>query len=93
MAKDKAMHYAAVLSGVIAEAIEGEDPVIDKEELLSDDNLTHFIHALANGMPTAVYNSLTGDQANQLEFNHIANKLCFQFMNIKDEPKTEEENG
>ncbi|MCY1720184.1 hypothetical protein OU798_07510 [Prolixibacteraceae bacterium Z1-6] len=57
---------------------------IDQEELMEGDNLTHFFHALANVAPTHLFNQLTGDDKNQLEFNHVANQLCFQYSNKVD---------
>lgn len=45
--------------------------------------LTDFIHALANVVPTIIYEKITGETVNMLEFNHIANRLCFQNMNKK----------
>jgi hypothetical protein len=52
---------------------------IDKEEFLDDDNVTAFMHALANLAPNIVYRSLTSDEVDSLGFNHIANRLAFQF--------------
>lgn len=69
-------YYAGVLSNAIAESIEND---IDAEELMTGDNLTHFIHALTNAMPTLLFNKLTGEDKNHLELNHIANTLCFQY--------------
>lgn len=58
---------------------EDSDNFIDKEEFKDSNNLTEFIHCLANVIPTIMYNNLTGSDLNTLDFNHIANKLCFQF--------------
>jgi hypothetical protein len=58
---------------------DNENAITDKE--FSDkENVTLFFHALANVGPTILYNEVTGDKKNYLEFNHIANKLCFQYM-------------
>lgn len=46
---------------------------------LEDVDLTDFFHALSNILPTYVFNKYTGEDKNQLEFNHVANKLCFQY--------------
>ena len=48
---------------------------IDMQEV----DLTDFFHALANILPTYIFNKYTGEDKNQLEFNHIANQLCFQY--------------
>ena len=47
---------------------------------LNNIDVTKFIHALANQVPSMVYSTLTGNECNLLEFNHIANSLCFQYM-------------
>lgn len=80
---EKAFQYAAILTAKIGEVIE-EDGEISGEELGEGDNLTHFFHALANIMPTHVFNSITGDEKNNLEFNHIANQLVFQYSKKKE---------
>jgi hypothetical protein len=47
---------------------------------LKNTDITKYIHALANQMPCMVYSTLTNTNCNLLEFNHIANNLCFQYM-------------
>lgn len=51
---------------------------VSVEELTEGDNATDFLHALANTVPASVYNKLTNNDLGTLDFNHIANKLCFQ---------------
>ena len=83
---EKYIEYAGLITGAIGQMLLLDDSEyhIDQEELLKDDNMTHFIHALANVASTHIYNELTGDNLNHLDFNHIANKLCFQYMNKVD---------
>lgn len=50
---------------------------------LKEIDLTDFFHALSNIVPSYVYNKYTGSDKNNLEFNHIANQLCFQFSKIE----------
>lgn len=79
-----AEQIAVKLLFTISEQIQDEDNenFVDLKEI----DLTDFIHALANIMPTYVYCKLTGDNSvNNLEFNHIANKLCFQYSQKKHE--------
>ena len=52
---------------------------IDVKELQEGDRLTIFMHCMANVVPTYLYQELTGEQVSMLDFNHIANKLIFQF--------------
>ena len=82
---EKYIQYAGLITGAIGEMLLNDNEYhIDQEELLEGDNMTHFIHALANVASTHIYNELTGDDLNHLEFNHIANRLCFQYMNKVD---------
>lgn len=82
---EKHLQYAAMLSGKIAEIFDEESEYhINQEELQEGDNLTHFFHALANIMPTHLFNKITGDDKNNLEFNHIANQLVFQYSKKQD---------
>jgi len=74
-----------MLSGKIAEIFDEESEYyIDQEELQEGENLTHFFHALANVMPTHLFNKITGDDKNHLEINHIANQLVFQYSKKQD---------
>jgi len=58
---------------------EENENYIDMNEV----DLTDFFHALANVLPTYIFNKYTGENKNQLEFNHVANQLCFQYS-VKD---------
>lgn len=84
---EKELEYAGILLQKIQELFDEENEsglFIDKEELNEGNNATHFIHALANMMPTAFYNNLVGDDKNNLEFNHLANQLVFQYSKKED---------
>lgn len=79
---EKYLQYAQKLSAAVSEIFnEDNDFYINQDELFDQDenNLTHFFHALANVMPTAIYEKLTNDEKNWLEFNHMANQLVFQY--------------
>jgi hypothetical protein len=86
---EKWVEYAGVITAILGEALDNEDYdyYIDREVLMEENNLTHFIHALANVVPTYIHNALTNSNHNQLEFNHTANQLCFQFSNRHDVDK------
>jgi hypothetical protein len=80
---EQTSRYALILIGKIQELFDENsesDFHIDQEELQEGENLTHFFHALANMMPNHIYNNVTGDYKNNLEFNHIANQLVFQYL-------------
>lgn len=70
----KQEQYTMMITDVLGEMIRENDYVLDEE------NVTEFFHAMANLAPTFIYNKLTDENANILDFNHIANKLCFQFL-------------
>jgi hypothetical protein len=64
---------------------EDNDNRIDITELEDNTNASDFFHALANLAPTVVYTKLTQKEAGTLDFNHIANKLCFQNAHVKQD--------
>lgn len=83
MSQEKEFVYAYKLLSKVQELFDNEDGEgITIEELSENNNTTLFIHALANIMPNLVFQKLTGEQTNNLEFNHVANKLCFQFSSF-----------
>ncbi len=49
---------------------------------LKQDSLTEFFHAIANTVPTHMYNELTGNNKSILDFNHLANRLVMQNINM-----------
>ncbi len=76
----KEHEYAAKIIAHMADIFRDEcEHQIKKEELLSSYNATAFFHALANIMPAHIHNTLTDNEYNLLEVNHIANNLVFQF--------------
>lgn len=80
--QEQAFQYAAIIRGAIAEML-NEDSESDYKIPLSDfddeDKATAFLHALANVVPCDIYKKLTQDDIDILGFNHIANRLIFQF--------------
>lgn len=79
MTKEKYITYAVLVSEKISELIK-ENP-----EVLEEDNLTDFMHALINVAPNNIYNEITGDNKNNLEFNHLANHLLIQYLKKEEE--------
>jgi hypothetical protein len=81
----KAEQYAARIVDQLTEMFNDDScsnhiPLL---ELSKGDNLKCLIHALtcASAM---MFNEITGEEKNWLEFNHIANSLCVEFM-VKDD--------
>ena len=58
---------------------------INISELEDNTNASDFFHALANLAPTVVYTKLTQKEVGTLDFNHIANRLCFQNCFVKQD--------
>ena len=63
---------------------EANENRIDIKELEDNTNAADFFHALANLAPTVVYSKLTEKEIGTLDFNHIANRLCFQNAYVKE---------
>lgn len=53
---------------------------LNEFELGEDVDVKNLIHAFANVAPCYLYNKITGEDADWLEFNHLANHLNFEFM-------------
>lgn len=87
MPNEKYIEYSVKLKSAIADVLNNEenDFHISKHELQEGDNLTDFFHALANAVPTSIYNNIIGDDKSWLHFNHLANQLCFQYSNKSEE--------
>ncbi len=82
--QEKQQEYTVKILEQIQNLFEEEcDNYIDIKELEDSSNATDFFHALANLAPAVVYNKLTKSKAGTLDFNHIANRLCFQNANKK----------
>lgn len=80
----KIAEYTMKIEAAIAQMFdEGSEQYISPEDVTEGDNASLFIHALTTVAPTMLYNRLTSSNVNFLEFNHIANTLCFQFLEIE----------
>jgi len=88
----KYAEYAMKISAKIGELFDkygDSDFKIDLEELQEEDNLKHFLNALSNSAPCYVFKKITGDEEmDNLDFNHMANKLLFEFSHMKDEEES-----
>lgn len=84
---EKHIEYAVKIQAALADVLSNEENqnFIDINEFQEGENLNHFFHALASVAPCSLFNKITGTENNQLEFNHIANHLCFQFNNKEGE--------
>ena len=83
---NKQDQYAIKILSQIQEMFDEEcENFIDINELVEDDNATHFTHALATIVPAMIFNKLTDQNLDTLGFNHMANRLCAQFSNFVKE--------
>lgn len=73
---EKHMEYTELILNKLGELFEENEELM--QELSEGNNATEFIHALGNMSPTHFYNQITSESVQILEFNHIANRLCFQ---------------
>lgn len=80
--QEKVLRYAVLIAEAVQTLLDpdNENYIGGVDELEEGKNATHFTHALANMAPAMVFAHLTGSDINLLEFNHMANRLCFQYM-------------
>ncbi|WP_316743768.1 hypothetical protein [Pedobacter antarcticus] len=87
---EKQYEYSAKLLSAIQSCFdEDSENHISLSELTEESNLTHFMHALSNMVPAMTYTNFTKQKVNILDFNHIANKLAFQYANKEKEVPSE----
>lgn len=81
---EKWITYAVQIQSALQEAFDRGD--IDVKEFEDSENFKQFLHALSTVVPAKMYCSLTGEESNYLEFNQLANTLCFEYMTKEPEP-------
>lgn len=82
--EEKWMTYAVMINGALNALFEEDSPNYVGDDFLEEVDLTQFLHALANAVPTAFYEKVTGKSVECLDFNHIANRLCMQYGTLVD---------
>lgn len=77
----KWLQYSAKINAQIGEMLANEDSdnYIGIKELVEGENLKEFFHALATVAPCFIFNKMTNENKNHIEFNHVANLLCFEY--------------
>ena len=91
---DRSVEYAKKIVAHLGEIFKSDNEhFINEDEFVNDRTFTEFIYALSVIMPTHVYNRMTQQKADYLDFNHVANKLCFQFgiIDIEEDLKKEQD--
>ena len=82
---EKCTEYAIKITNALAEIFNEEsENFINPKELSKGSNLTHLIYVLANVVPTEIYNKLSKDDKDLLDFNYLANRLIFQYSHSED---------
>lgn len=74
------MTYAVQIQSVLQLLFEKDSEHYVGDNFFEDGDATQFFHALANVVPAVVFQRITGISKTYLEFNHIANQLCFQYL-------------
>ncbi|MFD2600770.1 hypothetical protein [Flavobacterium suzhouense] len=89
--ESKQQEYTEKILGQLQQLFSEENENrINISELEDNSNASDFFHALANLAPTVVYTKLTQKEIGTLDFNHIANRLCFQNCFVKqDSPESQ----
>ncbi len=72
---------AKVIQALLTIFDEESEYYIDK----SSSDLTILFHAISTTAPNVLFNRLTGDNKNNLEFNQLMNQLVFQYSNRTSE--------
>lgn len=52
---------------------------IELEDLADPAKVKMLLHVISTVYPNHLYNRLTEDDINNLEYNQLANRLCFEF--------------
>ncbi len=79
---EKWIEYATQIKAQVDEMLRGDDECtnsIDLQELGENNNAAHFLHAFT-AVAAMYHERFTQKQTDYLGFNHIANRLCIQFM-------------
>ncbi|MDQ6479822.1 hypothetical protein [Dyadobacter sp. LHD-138] len=78
---EKPYQYAAIITTHLATLFQEENSFsLDMKEITDPENFKAFLHALSSVVPCRMYNEFTGGDKNHLEFNHLANQLCFEYI-------------
>lgn len=76
--------YIDKIMGALKEVFDNKDSeyFIDVEVIESAGDGNDLMYALGCAVPAQIYSTLTKKPTDALQFNHIANVLCFQNMRL-----------
>jgi len=80
---EKWAYYSVIISRCLSQLFDKESEYY--VDIKNDTDFTQFIYVLSVSVPANLYNKLTKENVNHLEFNHISNHLVFQFSKLSDE--------
>lgn len=73
---DKIEFFTSEILALITEKLQEDEDFTEQMQ----ENPEEFIFAISTSAPAILFHQLTGESKNFLEFNHLANQLCFEFM-------------
>lgn len=88
MNHEKATQYTQKIGSALTEILNPDSENFIGEEVTENpDDFTLFLHCLCNIAPQMIVSKLQNEVEfdSFLDFNHFANKLCFQFMKKSEE--------
>lgn len=77
---EKIMYFSTEILSLIQDKLE-DDEDFQREV---GENFTEFMFALSTVVPNQIYSVTSSEELNHLEFNHLMNNLCFQYMTMED---------
>ncbi len=88
---EKYVEYALKINEALATLFDSEsDNHINIDELRDEDNFKQFMYALSTLVPLSLYNKVTTAQVDCLGFNHVANRLTFEYVKLTLDKETTE---
>ena len=75
--------YTSQISSKIAELFDEEEGSLTFKEISDNERFKCFVFALSCAS-AIIFNKLSNSEKTYLEFNHMANMLCFEFMKHAD---------
>lgn len=73
----KSIQYAINIGSAMTSLIAEDEEL--QEELQDTENFKALLHAISTIIPNRIYNQFSEGELDNLEYNHLANKLCFEF--------------
>jgi hypothetical protein len=82
---ERQIQFSASISNCLAQLFDDESHFAINIDVADEEQVKDFIWALSTTVPCNMWSKISGNKINFLEFNHIANMLCFENMTMKNE--------